>query len=188
MKYLEVKLEGNKSLLVDENTNIRDGDWYLDDTNSVRKSITSDKDYWLQRPDYSKIIATINFPFDKDIPMVIVEDEIEKLAELKYPLNDALYIHSVAVSRRAYIAGYKAAQQTGGYSKEDIKQFGLWLGSNIKKYKNKTIDELFIEFDSAVEKYVELEMEVNKYSAYGHDVFIIKTDRIDDQLVAYIKK
>lgn len=37
---------------------IKEGDWYIDDTDTVRQSITSDKDYWRRRPDYKKIIAS----------------------------------------------------------------------------------------------------------------------------------
>jgi hypothetical protein len=34
------------------------GCWYIDDTNTVRKSVTSDKDYWKKRSGYHKIIAS----------------------------------------------------------------------------------------------------------------------------------
>ena len=37
---------------------IKEGDWYIDDISSVRKSITSDEYYWKSRQDYVKIIAT----------------------------------------------------------------------------------------------------------------------------------
>ena len=37
---------------------ILDGEWYIDDTNTVRQALTSDKDYWKVRQDYVKIIAT----------------------------------------------------------------------------------------------------------------------------------
>lgn len=37
---------------------IKESDWYIDDTNTIRKSITSDINYWQQRKDYRKIIAT----------------------------------------------------------------------------------------------------------------------------------
>jgi hypothetical protein len=33
-----------------------------------------------------------------------------------------------------------------GYSEEDMKQFGLYLGDNLKKLKGKSIDELFTNF------------------------------------------
>lgn len=32
------------------------------------------------------------------------------------------------------------------YSEEDMKNFGLWLGNNFKKNKNKSIDDLFNDF------------------------------------------
>ena len=32
------------------------------------------------------------------------------------------------------------------YSEEDMKQFGLYLGDNLKKLKGKTIDEIFEQF------------------------------------------
>jgi hypothetical protein len=39
---------------------IKEGDWYIDDCNTLRQSITNDKDYWEARQDYRKIIATNN--------------------------------------------------------------------------------------------------------------------------------
>jgi hypothetical protein len=32
------------------------------------------------------------------------------------------------------------------YTEEDVKNFGLWLGNNIKKFRNRTIDDLFDEW------------------------------------------
>ena len=37
-------------------------------------------------------------------------------------------------------------QQEKSYSEEDMKQFGLYLGDNLKKLKGKTIDEIFEQF------------------------------------------
>ena len=37
---------------------ICEGDWYIDDCNQVRQSVTSDEEYWSVRQDYKKIIAT----------------------------------------------------------------------------------------------------------------------------------
>lgn len=45
-------------LYVLSNEKIKKGDYYIDDINEVRKSITSDKEYWESRPNYKKIIAT----------------------------------------------------------------------------------------------------------------------------------
>jgi len=45
-------------LYITSNDEIKEGDWYIDDTDAVRKSVTCDKDYWSRRTDYKKIIAT----------------------------------------------------------------------------------------------------------------------------------
>jgi hypothetical protein len=37
---------------------IQDCDWYIDDCNQIRKSFTSDKEYWKPRTSYKKIIAS----------------------------------------------------------------------------------------------------------------------------------
>ena len=48
----------NQNLYFLSDEEIKEGDWYIDDTNSVRQSITSNEDYWTVRKDYRKIIAT----------------------------------------------------------------------------------------------------------------------------------
>ena len=45
----------------------------------------------------------------------------------------------------AYDKGFKDAIERS-YSKEELKQFGLYLGDNFKKLKGKTIDEIFKQF------------------------------------------
>lgn len=42
---------------------IQEGDWYIDDTDQIRRSITSVSSYWELRQDYKKIVATT----DKDL-------------------------------------------------------------------------------------------------------------------------
>jgi hypothetical protein len=32
------------------------------------------------------------------------------------------------------------------HTESDMKEFGLWLGNNLKKFKGKTIDDLYLEF------------------------------------------
>ena len=45
---------------------IESGDWYIDDVNTVRQSVTDDVDYWKARPEYKKVIATTDsFLFTK---------------------------------------------------------------------------------------------------------------------------
>lgn len=54
----------------------------------------------------------------------------------------------------SYLYGHKVGftkakemeKEQKGYSEEDMKQFGLYLGDNLKKLKGKSIDELFTNF------------------------------------------
>lgn len=52
---------------------IKEGDWYIDDCNGIRQSVTSDKEYWEVRKDYKKIIACTNnsLKFGEDVPGII---------------------------------------------------------------------------------------------------------------------
>ena len=43
-------------------------------------------------------------------------------------------------------AKWQHEQDKNLYSEEDMKQFGLYLGDNLKKLKGKTIDEIFEQF------------------------------------------
>lgn len=47
-------------IIITSGDEILEGDLYLDDSNSIRTSVTSDKDYWSRRPDYVKIISSSN--------------------------------------------------------------------------------------------------------------------------------
>tara|TARA_R110000787_G_scaffold286182_1_gene403593 strand:- start:570 stop:1223 length:654 start_codon:yes stop_codon:yes gene_type:complete len=53
---------------------IKEGDWYIDDISSVRKSITSDEYYWKSRQDYVKIIATTD---PKLLPVIDESDNMK---------------------------------------------------------------------------------------------------------------
>lgn len=47
-----------QDLYITSNDEIKEGDWYMDDTSTVRQSFAFDKDYWSVRTDYKKIIAS----------------------------------------------------------------------------------------------------------------------------------
>jgi hypothetical protein len=52
------------------------------------------------------------------------------------------------IGKQSFIEGAKWQQEQdkNKYSEEDMKQFGLYLGNNLKKLKGKTIDEIFEQF------------------------------------------
>jgi hypothetical protein len=57
--------------------------------------------------------------------------------------------HSEVEHDTDFITGFEFGakwQAERMYSEEDMKQFGLYLGNNLKKLKGKSIDELFTNF------------------------------------------
>lgn len=50
---------------------IKQGDWYIDDCNQIRQSVTSNREYWAVRTNYKKIIATTN----KDLGLPQLQQE-----------------------------------------------------------------------------------------------------------------
>ena len=186
-------------ILVDESAKIREGDWYIDDTNQIRQSITSDKHYWAQRFNYYKVIATINHSIDLNVPMVIVEDEAEKLA-IDYDKSKFRNFKREHTTTEFYetaidgiIAGYKAAQQKGVYSEEDMEE-AFQQGMDNVDNDGCYIDKIEIAFKECIEylkqEYIELEMEtINQdYRFDVGQITKIKTIRVDGQLMAYLKQ
>ena len=95
MKYDIIKTENY--LLVVDDSEIKRGDLYIDDYKLLRKSITSDRDYWNSRKDYKKIIAHLPLtispvlegvdllpPLDDDCDSL--QTYVESLSQLKYPI------------------------------------------------------------------------------------------------------
>ncbi len=54
-------------------------DWYIDDVNAVRKSVTNDKEYWSERQEYGLIVASTDKSITPNqwIPQSIVEMIVE---------------------------------------------------------------------------------------------------------------
>jgi hypothetical protein len=135
--------------------------------------------------------------------MVIVEDEVEKLAEHSSEVQEGAYTPQHKVTyKHGFIDGYKAAQQKGVYSEEIIisnfeEKYNEFINSGgLNGSSSDWIDhsKLIPWFKNYIQslnqEYIELEMVEN----YDNDVSIypnvlqIKTNRVDGQLMAYIKK
>lgn len=71
-----------KHIYIVSNDEIVENDWYIDDTNTIRKSITSDKIYWSVRKDYRKIIATT----DKSLYYINHDDSVS------YPKGKQIFL------------------------------------------------------------------------------------------------
>jgi len=146
----------------------------------------------------TKIIASINFSLHKDLPMVMVEYEADKLSKVKYPTihnsefkSDATANIITKLCRSAFIEGRK-----GLYSEEVIElaiEFGLQYAFDQKMTKQYQKDKLkFIQ--SLNQEPIELETECEEPRECSCDsngdclMPVIKTTRVDGQLMAYLKQ
>jgi hypothetical protein len=196
MKYLKIKLEDNKSVLVDDSAKGKTGYCF---NISLSKIDKLSRDYEIgtfEEMNTHKIIATINHSISLDVPMVIVEDEVEKLAKLNWG-----NVHRTGVL--GFIDGYKASQQKGVYSEEDLVNLVAFI-CNKEDETDTTISEsgempsLIVKrfIQPLKQEYIALEMEREssigvtdtgrERKFYGEE--IIKTIRIDGQLMAYVKQ
>jgi len=146
-----------------------------------------------------KIIATIDWSLDKDVPMVV---EVERLAG-EYFNNEYAWIKGriepyssldIKSIKRDFIKGYKASQQKGVYSEEDLCN----LVQQLKNYTKESLSilghderepEEFVDiFLKSNQEYIELETEVIFCHGNGMLDYAIKTDLINGQLIAFKKK
>jgi hypothetical protein len=159
MKYKVIKLEGNKSVLVDESAEIKEGDWFFnEDFKDIGNSISLVEWSSKYNKKIFKIVATINHSISLDVPMVIVEDEIGKLAD-EYSKS---FIDADGTEEVDFIAGYEAAQQKGVYSEEDLRK-GISTGLSVGYFSAFNIDNKSKEVDNIIQSLnqesIELEVE-----------------------------
>ena len=187
MEY-KVKETGDGKVLIDDSPEIKAGEAML--THKGLEVATYSGFSFHKGSEFCfKIIATIGFSIDKDVPMVIVEDEVKKSLENHYS-------DGTADERIAFLLGYKAREQKGVYSEEDLRsaiQFGENLQISPLTYNvgNTPRDNFVL---SLKKEYIDLEMETILYPANlpkeneKRPPYRIKTDRIEGQLMAFVKK
>ena len=207
-------------ILVDESAEIKEGDWFFfktdyKDHQGIYKNVYSNTvpndSYCASGFGYclktmcSKITATINHSISLDVPMVIVEDEVEKLAKEIVIKNNPNGVENFSMNvfngLVNYITKSLKAQQKGVYSEDDLIKFVDFLESkpmrkfeknewkrltnsqedepkNFKTLTDKEVIQWYIE--SLNQDYIELEIEEvysgeTLASAGG---FSLKTDAI----------
>jgi len=92
MKHKVITTDQGK-VVIDESATIKEGDWFscpprgtshkctaMFEGNLIDNSWEGREKVEITKSSCFKILYTINFSLDKDIPMVIVEDEVERLA------------------------------------------------------------------------------------------------------------
>jgi len=202
MKYNVIIVE-QKKVVVDKSADIinYDDEPYLLITDDYETYIHKHKGDIRPTTKHFEIIATINHSISLDIPMIIIEDEVEKLAEHSSEVQEATYTPQHKITyKHGFIDGFNALQQKGVYSEEDMIRCydGLLqnVGTCVKQSELPTSKEYI---QSLKQEYIELEMEEKQH--YEKDktkrinplngVFYktrIKTNRINGQLITYIKK
>jgi len=215
MKYLKIKLEDNKIILVDESAEIKENTYYENNgviflSDSVYNKGNNPNNSNPRVTDFNnKITATINHSISLDVPMVIVEDEVEKLAKECFReiyntefIGIPTHYELLSVIYKALI--YKAVQQKV-YSEEGSED-ELWgkIFAIIKQYglNNDVLNRLKNDFSiqSLNQEYIELESEsyltdkeercegLKKDGENIEKQVVFKTNRVDGQLMAYVKK
>jgi hypothetical protein len=187
MKHRVVTTEQGK-VLVDESADIK-GLYHDSFTNKLYQSNGAE---YVKSEQVNNVVATINFSLDKDIPMVIVEDEVEKLA-LDFASNNSIYPSAEDDIFYGFVAGYKASQKL--YSEEDLINLVAFI-CNEEDESGKTISEsgempsLIVKqfVQSLKQEYIELDTMISFSMVsdnYGKE--IIRTDLANRQLMAYVK-
>ena len=87
----------------------------------------------------------INIPKKETKQETLEEAKVNNLIKLFGKDFDLEPSSEMKNCNESFMAGAKW-QQEKSYSEEDMKQFGLYLGDNLKKLKGKTIDEIFEQF------------------------------------------
>jgi len=212
-------------ILVDESAEIKEGDWFFfktdyKDHQGIYKNVYSNTvpndSYCASGFGYclktmcSKITATINHSISLDVPMVIVEDEVEKLAKEIVIKNNPNGVENFSMNvfngLVNYITKSLKAQQKGVYSEEDLISFGkkcFYKGFNKSENDDancftawkEEAPELIMDLK---QEYIELEIEevysgetlasASGFSLKTDAIKSIKTSRVDGQLMAYLKQ
>jgi len=180
-------------IVVDDSTDVKEGDYGL---SKLKEVVLIGKKYNFNL--YTKIIAS-SFFISKDIPMFVVEDEVEKMAKLHAKKVWGVYQDDIhpdvmitdtlgEISQKDFIAGYKAAQEKGVYSEEDIRNAIKLTLEDAKKsviwsdtYHNHLSDNII---ESLNQESIEFEMEELARAlgkAVDHDGF-------DKEHIGYIIK
>jgi len=197
MKHKVITTKQGK-VVIDETAEIKEG-YYLDGEDIFGPFEIGD----MLIENNGKIIATINHSISLDVPMIIVEDKVDNLA-LEWCLinkfNPEDYVHSNRTAEYSRVKtiwanGYKSLQQKGVYSEEDLRN-AIDFGDNFQHTLltptgKKSETDKFIQ--SLKQEYIELEVEslIAEYEPADCDfpdyVEVIKTNRVNGQLMAYIK-
>jgi hypothetical protein len=188
MKYKVITK--NQGKVVIDTTQVTDTNvWVVNDLDFDEPIIfKTDEDFFHTGLEAVKILYTVNFSIDKDIPMIIVEDKVKKSLEKHYS-------DGTVDERIAFLLGCKSTQKDG-YS-EDALAKCITFGWELYHYHKDKEPHVLLKMQtnyiqSLKQEYIELEMEQlnNKpSSSYSTEtIYKLKTTRDENgQLIAYQK-
>jgi hypothetical protein len=191
MKHKVITTSQGKVVIDETADRSNQGFYVMFDTSSTLFSlIDKHTGGYVRNDQWSKIIATINFSIDKDIPVIVVEDEVEKLARREYGSS----IYSIE-QVEAFKEGYKASQQNGVYSEEDLRKVAQFAqGAELTYVTDEGKEILISKFIQSLNKeYIELETDLTLGNEEDENqnlipVMCLKTDRVNGQLISYVKQ
>ena len=136
---------------------IKEGDWYIDDISSVRKSITSDEYYWKSRQDYVKIIAST----DPKLTIKVLEHIGRDFKEITIPQIKQSFLKEFVADPNGE---FKIKYKKGNYS-DWLDNGGSPPPMKLKLNKNNTVNITSVE--EKMYSRAEVIVLLNKY---GNDV------------------
>ena len=204
---LKVVTTDKGRVFVDESIGVVDDDkgyFYDFNYNKITKTARDvNGDKYHARRDIKKIVASIDFSIDKDLPMAVVEYDVQKLA-VEFANDNKSKFNNWYGCRDGFIAG--SNKQKGVYSEEDLISFGkkcFYKGFNKSENDDancftawkEEAPELIMDLK---QEYIELEIEevysgetlasASGFSLKTDAIKSIKTSRVDGQLMAYLKQ
>lgn len=166
------RINGNIYITNDEE--IKEGNWFLHPFNTIHKAGGNliDKDFKkiILTTDQDLIKDGVQAIDDEFLEWFVKNPSCEWVKVVDYPMVEKYnsrgeYIHHnywtykiiipkqeeqkqhlIDMMRSDEELGLYDEQNKNLYSEEDMKQFGLYLGDNLKKLRGKTIDKIFEQF------------------------------------------
>jgi hypothetical protein len=182
---------------------IQDCDWYIDDCNQIRKSFTSDKEYWKPRTSYKKIIASTDPALGLPaVPTTWIRDEYVasngsikevKLEKVENIMDGVLSVVGKGIRNPPALSEYKLKLTPNkkvvivDEPKISEKEFDKIMSEpSLGLFEQVHVEEMMLEN----KKYQELEDAAERYANSEHHIpyeMLNSIDQYDRERVAMIE-
>lgn len=124
-----IKLTNDHYVIVDD-SEIKEGDWYIDDTNRIRQAVMGDGLYWAVRNGYKKITHSTNIDWNEvyyiplsEVKELIGEVDVFTVVE-QWSKSKEKFVYQYW-NKPSFIEGYNQALEDNKdkkYTEEDMKE------------------------------------------------------------------